>query len=236
MTELLRLEALNTAYGQSHVLHNINLSVDEGESVALLGRNGAGKTTVMRSISGIQKPFDGLIYYRGEDITDEKTYQIASRGIGYVPEDRRIFDKLTVEEHIILSYNKDVRSLDKEFERIFDIFPELEKLTTSEAENLSGGEQQMLAIARALVGDKDLILLDEPTEGLAPQIIENITRTIKQMSNDITILLVEQNYQVARDICEKYYILDQGEIVSKGSMESLDGKKQLKQRYLGVSG
>lgn len=235
MTRLLEATDVNTAYGQSHVLHDVNMSIDEGESVALLGRNGAGKTTMLKSIMGFQRPFSGSISYAGEDITDEEPYQTAARGIGYIPEDRRVFAKLTVEEHITLSHNADVRPLDEEFERIYDIFPALEELSNQQGENLSGGEQQMLAIARALAGKKQLILLDEPTEGLAPQIIRDIEQTIQQMRDDLTILLVEQNYQVARRTCSKYYIVDQGQVVSKGDMESLDENEELKQKYLGVS-
>lgn len=235
MTPLLELDGIETAYGDSHVLHDVSLSVDDDEVVAILGRNGAGKTTTLRSIIGIRRPFDGSVRFRGEDITSEETYETAKRGIKYVPEDRRVFDTLTVEEHIRMAVDADFRPLAEERERIYDVFPELEEMKNAQARNLSGGQQQMLAIARALIGPTELLMLDEPFEGLAPKIIESIQRTIMELKQNNTILLVEQNFPMARIVADRYYILDHGEVVNDGPMEQLDENEQLKEKYLGVT-
>jgi branched-chain amino acid transport system ATP-binding protein len=234
-TPLLELEDIDTAYGDSHVLHDVSLSIDDDEVVALLGRNGAGKTTTLRSVIGIQRPFDGTIRFRGEDITSEETYETADRGVKYVPEERRVFDTLTVEEHIRMAVDSDYRSFDDERERIFGIFPELQEVKNAQARNLSGGQQQMLAIARALIGPTELLMLDEPFEGLAPKIIETIQNTIMELKQDNTLLLVEQNFPMARVVSDRYYILDHGEVVSEGPMERLDEDQELKEKYLGVT-
>jgi branched-chain amino acid transport system ATP-binding protein len=234
-TPLLELDGVNTAYGDSHVLHDVSLSVDDDEVVAILGRNGAGKTTTLRSIIGIQRPFDGAVRFRGEDITGEEMYDTASRGIKYVPEERRVFDTLTVDEHIRMAVDSDYRSFDEEREYVFDVFPELREFSDTQARNLSGGQQQMLAIARALIGPTELLMLDEPFEGLAPKIIQSIQETILELKKDNTILLVEQNYPMARVVADRYYILDHGTVVSDGPMEKLDESEQLKEKYLGVT-
>ncbi|WP_254525932.1 ABC transporter ATP-binding protein [Natrinema caseinilyticum] len=232
---LLELDRINTAYGDSHVLHDVSLSVDDDEVVALLGRNGAGKTTTLRSIIGIQRPFSGAVQFRGEDITDEETYDTAGRGIKYVPEERRVFDTLTVEEHIRMAVQSDFRSFAEERERVFGVFPELEEFSDTQARNLSGGQQQMLAIARALIGPTELLMLDEPFEGLAPKIIQTIQETIMELKENNTILMVEQNFPMARVVADRYYILDHGSVVSSGPIEKLDENDQLKEKYLGVT-
>jgi branched-chain amino acid transport system ATP-binding protein len=232
---LLELDKINTKYGESHVLHDVSLSVDEEEVVAILGRNGAGKTTTLKSIMGIKPPFSGSIRYKGDEVVSEEVYDIASRGVKYVPEDRRVFEKLTVREHLVMSADSDHRSSDEELERAYEIFPKLSQLESQQAENLSGGEQQMLAIARALVGPTELLLLDEPSEGLAPQIVETIYHTIKRLKGETTILLVEQNYDLARALSDRYYILDQGRVVSDGPMSTLEEDESLKEEYLGVT-
>ncbi|MEF8801339.1 MAG: ABC transporter ATP-binding protein [Halapricum sp.] len=234
-TPLLELDDVNTAYGDSHVLHDVSLSIDDDEVVALLGRNGAGKTTTLRSILGIQRPFEGAVRFRGEDITSEETYQTADRGVKYVPEERRVFDTLTVEEHIRMAVESDYRSLDEERDRVYEIFPELEELKNAQARNLSGGQQQMLAIARALIGPTELLMLDEPFEGLAPKIIESIQQTIMELKQNNTLLLVEQNFPMARVVSDRYYILDHGEVVSEGPMSKLEANEELKETYLGVT-
>lgn len=234
-TPLLELDSVNTAYGDSHVLHDVSLSVDDDEVVAILGRNGAGKTTTLRSIIGIQRPFSGAVRFRGEDITGEETFKTGKRGIKYVPEERRVFATLTVDEHIRMAIDSDYRSLAEERDRVFDIFPKLKELRSSQARNLSGGEQQMLATARALIGPTELLMLDEPFEGLAPKIIESIQKTIMELKQDNTILLVEQNFPMARVVADRYYILDHGEVVSEGPMSYLDEHEELKEKYLGVT-
>lgn len=233
--DLLRLTDVNTRYGDSHVLQDISINVATDEVVALLGRNGAGKTTTLRSIIGTQPPFAGRITFRGEEITNEAVYKRADRGIKFVPEDRRIFETLTVEEHLRMAVEKEYRSADEELSSVYETFPPLDEISDRQAGHLSGGEQQMLAIARALIGPTELLMLDEPSEGLAPQIVETIFRTINEVKQQNTILLVEQNYPLARAVADRYYILDNGEIVDEGPMGSLDEKDDLKAKYLGVT-
>lgn len=233
---LLSVEDIHFGYGDdSEVLHGVSLDVHPGEVVAILGRNGAGKTTTLRSIIGIQRPSRGRIVYNGEEITNEPMYKTANRGIGFVPEDRRIFGPLTVEEHIEMAVQSQYRSVAEELERAFERFPKLEDMRTRKARNLSGGEQQMLAIARALVGRSDLLLLDEPTEGLAPKIVSTVGNTIQQLKESHTILLVEQNYPLARAVADRYYILDNGLIQSEGTIEELERNPELKETYLGIN-
>jgi len=232
---LLELDGIDTRYEDSQVLFDVSMHVEEGEVVALLGRNGAGKTTTLRSVMGIQPPFEGRIRFNGGDITYEEKHEIARRGISYVPEERRIFPSITVEEHIHMVIDDHYRSEAETMEYIYEIFPALEPLKHRDGDNLSGGEQQMLAIARALAGPTELLLLDEPTEGLAPKIVEQVFETIKRIRSETTILLVEQNYNMARAVADRYYILDNGEIVSEGQMEELETNDELKERYLGVS-
>jgi branched-chain amino acid transport system ATP-binding protein len=232
---LLELENVETRYGQSRVLHGVSMSVDDDEVVVLLGRNGAGKSTTLKSIMGLQPITSGDIRYDGESIAGEAVYDVASRGIKYVPEDRRVFDKLTVREHLVMAVESDHRTAEEEIDRIFGIFPQLEALSNRQAEYLSGGEQQMLVIGRALVGPTELLLLDEPSEGLAPQIVERIFETITRLKENVTILLVEQNFSFASALGDRYYILDQGEIVSEGPMASLEADEELRAEYLGVT-
>lgn len=235
MSSMLELDAINTKYGDSQVLFDVSMDVNEGEVVALLGRNGAGKTTTLRSIMGIQPPFEGTIRFQDKDISSEQTYKIAQRGIGYVPETREIFPLITVEEHIKMLVDEDYRSKAETLEYIYGIFPRLEEKRDEKGRNLSGGEQQMLAIARTLVGEKDLLLLDEPSEGLAPKIVEQVFNTINRIKEDTTLLLVEQNYYLAKAIADRFYILDNGQIVTGGEMEELVKDDELQDKYLGIS-
>ena len=234
--KLLSVDDIRVGYGDgSEVLHGISLEVDPGEVVALLGRNGAGKTTTLRSIIGMQRPSSGSITFKGEDITKEPMYETARRGIGIVPEDRRVFGPITVEEHLSMAVQSSHRSASEEFERAFTRFPELERLRDRQAGNLSGGEQQMLAIARSLIGKKELLLFDEPTEGLAPKIVSKVGETVSKLKENHTILLVEQNYPMARQIADRYYILDNGLIRSQGTIQELEEDEGLKEKYLGIS-
>jgi branched-chain amino acid transport system ATP-binding protein len=232
---LLELENVDAGYGESHVLDKVSMEVNDGEVVSLLGRNGAGKTTTLRSIVGICEPSNGAIRFKGADLVGKERYEISRQGIGYTPEDRRIFPNLTVQEHIRMVVDKEYRSLSEELERTYDIFPPLEALSDRKGEHLSGGEQQMLAIARALVGETELLLLDEPSEGLAPKIVQSVFRTIQRIKSETTILLVEQNYPLARQISDRYYIIDNGEIVSNGDIQRLEEQPELKEKYLGVT-
>jgi len=245
---LLSVENIDAYYGESHILRGLSLEVQAGEICALLGRNGAGKTTTLRSISGARPPNirQGSVRFDGNDITALDTEDIAMKGIAIVPEERRVFPNLTVEENLHLaqvSRNqsnlfgrdlgevRDTRPLDE----LYDAFPRLDERRGQEAGTLSGGEQQMLAIARALRQNPDLLMLDEPYEGLAPQIIEDVEDAIDRINEEgTTILLVEQNAAAALSISDRSYVVDQGEIVFDGTADELREDDETRQRYLGV--
>lgn len=231
---LLEINDIHTFIGQFHILEGVSVRVPRGGITVLLGRNGAGKTTTLRSIIGLNTVSHGNILYRGESLLKQSVHKITQRGIGYVPEHRAIFKELTVRENLeIAAREKD--DVAKKRDLIFDLFPDLERLYDLPGGNLSGGQQQMLAIARALVPDNDLLLIDEPSEGLAPIIIEQLINAIKQLSADKTVLLVEQNYRVASLLADHYVIIDDGQSVVSGTMESLADNADLIQRYLGVA-
>lgn len=245
---LLELDSVDAFYGESHILRNVSLSVEEGEICALLGRNGAGKTTTLRSIAGATPPdvHDGTVTFDGEDITGAAAEDISVRGISLVPEERRVFPDETIRANLHLAEavrdlpNRVGRSLTFESEamsneEVFELFPRLEERATQKAGTLSGGEQQMLAIARALKQNTDLLMLDEPYEGLAPQIIESVEEAVSRIyEQGTTILLVEQNATAAIELADRCYVLDQGEIVFDGTSEELDADEATKERYLGV--
>lgn len=245
---LLELDSVDAYYGESHILRDVSMSVEEGEICALLGRNGAGKTTTLRSIAGATPPEvrDGTVTFEGEDITGVAAEDISVRGISLVPEERRVFPDESVSENLHLAEavrdlpNRIGRSLTFEAEpmsneEIFEFFPRLEERANQKAGTLSGGEQQMLAIARALKQNTDLMMLDEPYEGLAPQIIESVERAVSRIHEQgTTILLVEQNAIAAIELADRCYVLDQGEIVFDGTSEELDADESTKERYLGV--
>jgi branched-chain amino acid transport system ATP-binding protein len=235
MTEepLLSLSDVYSSYGKSTVLRGVSLVVERGEVVSLLGRNGAGKTTTLRSIAGLLTPTRGTITFEGEDITDLPDYQISRRGISYVAEDRAIFPDLTVEENLRMGMVQGDGIMTRR--AVYDLLPRLEERRTLPASNLSGGEQQMLVIARALLSPTELLLLDEPTEGLAPQIIDRIRELVEHIrSEGVTILLVEQNMEVAVETADRSYIIDKGEIVFDGTAEDLVDDEELQRQYLGV--
>ena len=231
---MLQVKNINTFYGKSHVIQGISLEVNEGELVSLLGRNGAGKTTTLRSIIGLTPPRSGNITYEGVDITQKKPFEICRAGIGYVPEDRRIFSTLTVVENLNIAVQKE-RQQQWDQERIFTLFPNLAERKRHRGKELSGGEQQMLAIARALMGNPSLLLLDEPTEGLAPLIIEELIQVIGRIKKEgVTVLLVEQNVESAFKVADRHYILEQGKVVYSGRNEDLKEDKEVMLRYLSV--
>ncbi|MFC5365944.1 ABC transporter ATP-binding protein [Salinirubrum litoreum] len=235
-------------YGQSHILRDLSLSVEEGEICALLGRNGAGKTTTLRTISGATPPEvrGGSISFDGSDITSMPAEDVSVRGISLVPEERRIFPNLTVAENLHLAEvvnnksntwrrNVQFKHSGASTEQIYDDFPRLEERKGQKAGTLSGGEQQMLAIARALKQNTDLLLLDEPYEGLAPKIIENVESAVQRIREaGTTILLVEQNAAAAIKIADSAYVIDQGQIVFDGTAEELRADDETRERYLGV--
>lgn len=231
---LLRVEAIHTFIGQFHILENVSLVVERGTIHVMLGRNGAGKTTTLRSIMGITPPQQGAIVFDGVSLVGKRPYQIAQMGIGYVPEHRAIFKELTVRENLLIA-QRGRDDLERQAEFIFELFPDLKRLYGLAGGNLSGGQQQMLAVARALVPDNRLLLIDEPSEGLAPVIIEQLMAAIKRLSQRLTVLLVEQNFRVASQLASTYTILDEGKSVTTGTISTLVHDRALIHKYLGVS-
>jgi branched-chain amino acid transport system ATP-binding protein len=228
---LLEVQDMHTFIGQFHILQGVSLKVPEGGRVALLGRNGAGKTTTLKSILGLTPPREGKVRFRGMEIQGQRSYDIASLGIGYVPEHRAIFRDLSVEENLKIAERQKGELAGKQ-DFIFGLFPDLKRFLGLRGNQLSGGQQQMLAIARALVPDNQLLLIDEPTEGLAPVLIEQLIQAIMQLSSQTTILLVEQNFVVASHLAEWYVIIDEGCSVKSGRMDDLINDPRTIHRYL----
>jgi branched-chain amino acid transport system ATP-binding protein len=231
---VLLLQDVHTYYGESHILKGISSEIKKGELVTLLGRNGAGKTTTLRSIMGIVPPKQGTITFDGTNICGLKPHSIASLGVGYVPEERMIFPSLTVLENLSLPAKGSEGGL-WELEKIYQYFPIFKERGDQKGSQLSGGEQQMLAIARILTMDLKLMLLDEPTEGLAPMLVREIGTILKEIrKTGITILLVEQNTRFATGVSDKHCILYNGQIVYEGSNEEFKADTEIQKRYLGV--
>lgn len=230
---LLEVEGIHTFYGLSHILFGISFNVSEGEIVCLLGRNGAGKSTTMRSIMSLTPPKKGVIRYKGKLISGKKPYQLARQGIGYVPDNRRVFADLTVDENLQISERNITENATWNRVSIYDFFPPLKHIKSRKAGFLSGGEQQMLTIARALMVNPDLLLLDEPTEGLAPMIIEMLVEQISTLRDKgLTVLLAEQNVKIALRLSSRGYIIDKGVIRYEGSVEDLKKNEDVMKRYL----
>ncbi len=231
--EILRLRDVHAYYGESHILHGVDMAVGEGEVVTLLGRNGAGKTTTLRSIMGIVEQRTGSIRFRGHELIGLPSNRIARYGIGYVPEERGIFASLDVEENLMLP--PAIKSGGMTVEEIYRLFPNLQERRRSPGTRLSGGEQQMLAIGRILRTGADLLLLDEPTEGLAPVIVQQIGRVIGELKNrGFTILLVEQNFRFASTLADRHYVMEHGRIVDMIPNEQLHASMDKLHDYLGV--
>ena len=216
---LLDVEEVNTFYGQSQALYDVSLSVERGEVVTLLGRNGAGKTTTLRTITGITPAASGVVRYDGEDFTGLSTYERIQRGLGYVPEDRQVWPQLTVAENLQVPAG---RGGDWTVEDAYDLFPALADLADTETGDLSGGEQQMLVVARGLLGGTRLLLLDEPSEGLAPQIVADVRDAIVELKDDLTIVLVEQNVRLALEVADRVYVLANGRVVHEDNADGLE--------------
>lgn len=235
---MIKLEGVHSYYGTSHILHGIDLSIEQGETVALLGRNGAGKTTTMRTIMGLLRPKEGQISFRGEVISGRKPFQIARKGIAYVPEERAIFAHLSLIENLQIAQVGMGHHLKGTWtiEAIFEKFPILASRKKHRGANLSGGEQQMLAIARALMSEPVLLLLDEPSEGLAPIIVEELQKVIQEiMGEGITVLLVEQKLDMCTALANRHYVMDQGRVVYSGSNQEFIANEEVKDRYLTLS-
>jgi len=245
---LLELEGVNSYYGESHILRGVNMEVEKGQIIALLGRNGAGKTTTLRSITGTRPPEvrSGTIRFEGKDITGKRAEDISARGLSLVPEERRMFANLTVAENLHvpdISRNllnrigrpDETGETGLSDEEVYEQFPRLDERREQKAGTLSGGEQQMLAIARTLKQDTELLMLDEPSEGLAPQIVQDVLDIIQRIADQgKTILLVEQNAAAAIKLSDYCYVLDQGSVVYEGSSEELQANDEVRQEYLGV--
>jgi branched-chain amino acid transport system ATP-binding protein len=232
--ELLRVENINTYYGDSHVLKDLSITIRRGETVALLGRNGVGKTTTLKSIVGWVPPRTGSVTFAGGKISGLEMMRIARLGISLVPEERRIFTNLTVAENIKLAQVTAQRP-GWSLEDVYNHFPRLKERSTNKGDEISGGEKQMLAIARALVQDTKLLLLDEPTEGLAPLIVREVEKIIREIkAAGMTILLVEQNFYSALSVADRCYVIDQGSIRFEGTADELRGNTEVLKRYLHV--
>ena len=235
---LLSMENVTTGYGKAQVLKKVNICLEKGEIVALIGANGAGKTTTLRCITGIIKPWEGTIKFNNQKIDALEPYEIVSLGISYCPEGRDIFANLSVYENLKVGgyLVKDRREFKSNLNRIYELFPRLQERRNQIAGSLSGGEQQMLAIGRALMSTPSVLLLDEPSLGLAPIIMESIFETIKQVnSSGTSILLVEQNVSLALDLAERAYVLEKGEIKLSGESKDLRESEYVKNSYLGIT-
>jgi len=234
---LLKVENINTYYGLSHILQDVSLEVDKNEIVTLVGRNGAGKSTTLKSVLGIQPVRSGHVWFDGKDISHLPTHLTIQRGISYVPEERRIFPGLSVRENIRVALLKS-KNRDREeemIERAGQYFPVLKQRLNQEGTSLSGGEQQMLAIARSLVTDPKLMLIDEPTEGLMPMLVELIAEMVLTIHREgVTVLLVEQNMEMALTISHRAYVMDEGRIQTFGPAQDILADEEIQRRYLSV--
>ena len=233
---MLQLIDVHTYYGESHILHGISLVVGEGSTVALLGRNGMGKTTIIRSIIGFNPPRHGVVSFKNKDITGLESYQIAKMGLALVPQGRRIFSSLSVKENLTVAARNVGNSGTWSLDSIFSTFPRLKERANLKGNLLSGGEQQMLAISRALLTNPDLLLMDEPSEGLAPLIVQEIGSIINQLKTEgLSILIVEQNISMALAVADYTYIISKGTVVYEGTPEELRYNEEVKAKHIGIA-
>ena len=231
---LLKLADVHAYYGKSHILHGVDMNVGEGEIVSLLGRNGSGRSTTVKSIMGLVAA-EGSIRLRDEEILGQRTFNIAHRGIGYVPENRDIFPKLTVEQNLQLGEKRGAKKPRWSFDDMYRLFPRLKEREHTEAGVLSGGEQQMLTLCRTLMGDPDLIMIDEPTEGLAPKIVELVGEYLQELRRrGVSVLLVEQKLTIALQISERCYVMGHGSIVFEGTPDDLRRNADIRKEWLEV--
>ncbi len=231
---LLRVRDLYTAYGLSQVLFGVSLEVARGECVSLLGRNGVGKTTTMRSIMGLTPPTRGRVEWKGQDIAGRAPHDVAKRGLGFVPEDRRIFADLTVWENLDVA-TRGKRNGGFTLERVYELFPKLAELRDRQGGYLSGGEQQMLTIGRTLMGNPELLLLDEPSEGLAPLVVEHLNEQIGRLKREgLTILLAEQNVEFSLSLADRVYVLEKGAVRYEGTTQAFRADESIRHQYLAL--
>ena len=234
-TELLQLIGVHTHYGESHVLQGISFELREGDLLALLGRNGAGKTTLMLTLSGLLEASNGSIVFKGEDLTKSAAEHIAKKGIRLVPQGRRVFTNLSVHENLLVAAQHQHQKNAWNHERVYHLFPELRQHQAQRAGTLSGGEQQMLVIARALMGNPKLLLLDEPTEGLAPLIVQTVVNAIAKLKAEgLTMIMVEQNFTVAQLLADQFVVLNTGQLAYQGSAQDIKLKPELVTSHLSV--
>lgn len=225
----LSVRELHVRYGESHILQGVDLDVPEGGVTALLGRNGAGKTTTLKAVLGLVRR-TGRVNFFGQDISTAPTHRVVQGGVGYVPEDREVFSELTVAENLALA----VRDREPDYDLVHDLFPELKRRAAQRAGTLSGGQQQMVALARALLNRNRLLLIDEPTKGLAPLVVGEVVKALERAAERTTMLLVEQNVAVARRLASRAVVLDQGRVAFTGAIDDLMADRELARRYLGV--
>jgi len=231
---MLQLTGLHAYYGKSHILHGVDMKVGEGEIVSLLGRNGSGRSTTVKTIMGLVQG-EGSVRFRDQEILGHPAFDIAHRGIGYVPENRDIFPKLTVEQNLMLGEKRGKKAPRWSFADMYRMFPRLKEREHTEAGVLSGGEQQMLTLCRTLMGDPDLIMIDEPTEGLAPKIVELVAEYLKTLKDrGVSVLLVEQKLTIALEISERCYVMGHGSIVFEGSPAALRANAEIRKEWLEV--
>lgn len=234
MTILLEINDIHTYIEQYHILQGVSFQAKKGEVSVLLGRNGAGKTTTLRTIMGLNPASKGEIIFNGVDITKKPTYEIANMKIGYVPEDQAIFNGLTVEENLRVAMRKEDEAAMERQEYVLNLFPDLKKFWKKDGGYLSGGQKQMLAMARAFVNEAELLLIDEPSKGLAPIIVEKVMEALVEMKKETTIVLVEQNFYMASQIGDTYTLIDDGKTIQSGLMSELIHNNELQHRYLGI--
>ena len=231
---MLEVENINTYYWASHILRDVSLKVPQGSIVAMLGRNGMGKTTIIRSIMGLTPPRDGVIRFKDEKISGLEPYQISRKGISLVPQGRIVFPSLTVKENLLIGARETKNGDSWNLAKVYDLFPILEERRSFHANLLSGGEQQMLAVARSLMTNPDLLIMDEPSEGLAPRVIKQIGDVITALKGKLTVFLAEQNFNMAISVADYVYIVSNGSIVYEGKPEDLKNDEETKQTCLGV--
>jgi len=236
---MLYVRDIHSYYGMSHVLHGVSLELKEGELVCMLGRNGVGKSTTLKSIMGVVKPAAGSIQFRGQELCGREPFKIARLGLGYIPEDRRIFRSLTVHENLLMGIKngrkRNSEGVNWSVEKVYQMFPRLEERKNNKGGHLSGGEQQMLTVVRTLMGNPTLILVDEPTEGLAPMIVKDVLDMLLMVRRaGVTILMVEQNFKAAIKVADRFYIMSKGAIVFSGDHEELMKAEEVRKNYLEV--